>query len=139
MIIAEKMGQPIDPDVLWEKYFSNVQSSGVFVSKILDIAREFGIATAFDVMQDIDGLAVTSLCQNVSGILMLTERIPGSLGAYDSVHRHVWALHHIQIDIATRSYQLEVESANQGEPARVDLFYDYYLQRCLRSFLILMK
>ena len=46
IIIAEKIGRPIDPDLLWNKFCAAddtaiKQNGAIYISTILDISREY--------------------------------------------------------------------------------------------------
>jgi len=150
MIIAENIGRPLDPDAVWEKFFSNQpkeSEGGVFISDVLDIAREYGIANRMDFTRDIARAASASASTsidatgptNVVGVLMATEFAPNLSDGGFSRNPHLWVVRQILEDIQTKQILLETESASRGEESRVYTLPDAAFEKILRTFLILLK
>jgi hypothetical protein len=144
MILAEKIGRPIDPDIMWKRFFSPDskiagKDGAIWVSTLLDIAREYGIASHFDITNDIDRAAGAITDPKVAGVLMTTERntLEPSSEAVEGVS-HLWVVHRFGVD-SRNDIGIEVESANMGESSRIDIHPDKLFQKMLRSFLVLVK
>lgn len=152
LILAEKIGHPIDPDILWERFCKPgekiVKANGaIYLSAILDMAREYGIASQMCVTRDIEIAASASAASakdatgqtNVAGVLMATELAPNSSGQGFSRNPHVWVVHQILEDIKTKQSFVETESASLGEPSRVYTLPDVAFDKMWRTFLVLVK
>jgi hypothetical protein len=145
MILAEKIGRPIDPDTMWKRFFSPEssiagQDGAIYISTILDIAREYGIASHLDVTNDINRAAGAMKDSKVAGVLMTTEcnaLQPSSEGSEGQ--SHLWVVHRFLVDKRKHEVLVEVESANQGHSGRLDMLPDNLFQKMLRSFLVLLK
>ena len=149
MILAEKIGRPIDPDAIWKKFFSHLPAGhggGVKISDVLDIAREFGIAKQMDITRDIKRAAgaLASVVKEpqttvVSGVLMATEFALNSSDGGLYRNPHLWVVHQILQDSQTKEILLETETASCGEVAQVHTLPDAVFEKILRTFLILLK
>lgn len=142
MIIAEKIGKPINPDLIWEKFCSGdnayiAKDGSIYISTLLDMAREFGIARHLDITRDSIRMAQAMQSQNVVGVLMITEWPVNSPEASFQSQRHVWALHRILA--GTSEVAIEVESANRGSESRVHTISETALDELRATFLILLK
>src|SRR5436190_9244543 len=103
MILAAKLGRPIDPDALWERFAHDIEQStaapgAVSVSTLLDMARAFRIAQRLDVTHDVDRAGQALATKNVAGVLMTWERFPTSPGGGEfAACYHIVVAHRVMV------------------------------------------
>jgi hypothetical protein len=119
MILAERLGSPIDPDELWLRFSSDFGTdarapAATAASTLLDIARAFGIARHMDVTHDVDRVAQSLKCANVSGVLLSWERYPTQPGGSGfAAHHHVVAVS--TVVHTDQSHYIEALSPQTGQ------------------------
>jgi hypothetical protein len=142
MMVAKKIGRPIDPDILWERFASEIQkpnddSGAISASILLDMARAFNIARHLDITHDVDRAGQALSTQDVAGVLMTFERFPNTQGspAFEPLS-HMVVVHRVLVDPQQRRY-IEVESAHEDDSSEIARFPESSLAQLMGAFLIL--
>ena len=137
MVIAERVGRPIDPDALWQQFGAGIaaKDGAVSIAGILDMARHFGIARNLDITHDIDRAGMSLGYKNTAGVLVASERFQIDENAQPS--SHIMALRQIEVHTTNHHRYISVVSANAGQDSEVLHIPDDSFASMQSCFLIL--